>query len=252
MTDYEEISSYSYKIVAQIGKMARPPMGSKAYKRMMARKRFVRLRGVRPKARLTKRFSGPSKELKFLDTTLAFAVDATAEIPATGQLTLIPQDDTQSGREGRKCIVKSIWIKGVFSAAFGTAGVAQADVAYVYVMQDTQANGAAPAVGDANTGIFTSATLRDSGRTLSNVDRFKILHKFTIQMQNQSDQSAGVTVVRPVEWYTKCQIPIEYDASVTTGALTSIRSNNIFLVAGSAITDDIINFNGICRIRFEG
>lgn len=57
----------------------------------------------------------------------------------------------------------------------------------------------------------------------------------------------------PFEWYKKVDIPIEYDASVATGALTSIRSNNIFLVtAHSNLADNTYIVSGSCRLRFVG
>jgi len=53
-----------------------------------------------------------------------------------------------------------------------------------------------------------------------------------------------------IEWYSKCQIPLEF--SSTTGAITEIRSNNLFLLAGcSTGGDDLVNFLGTCRLRYS-
>jgi len=50
------------------------------------------------------RFAGPPSglqaELKNLDTALSFSFDTTGEIPATGQLALVAQGDTENNREG--------------------------------------------------------------------------------------------------------------------------------------------------------
>jgi len=54
----------------------------------------------------------------------------------------------------------------------------------------------------------------------------------------------------PFEMYKKCNIPIEY--SGTTGAITEIRSNNIFLLASSdGQADDLVTMVGNCRVRFS-
>ena len=39
----------------------------------------------------------------------------------------------------------------------------------------------------------------------------------------------------PFDVYKKVNIPMIYDASFTDGRLTSIRSNNLFLVAGTGV-----------------
>lgn len=198
------------------------------------------------------RFTGPRAELKFFDTALSFTVDATAEIPATGQLSLIPQDDTQSGRDGNKAFVRSINIHGTAILAPGAAATA-ADICYLYLIQDTQCNGAAATVADANSGIFTNANLAIANHTLANSGRFKILKKWVMPFNAQAGATTAYNnQIREFHCYKKCYIPLMYDASATTGVITSIRSNNIFLVAGTAGgSDDVIAIQGTCRLRFS-
>lgn len=194
-------------------------------------------------------------ELKFFDTAVSFTIDATAEIPATGQLSLIPQNDTQSGRDGRKVVVESLLLNGYIALVPGAAAQPN-DVATMYVIQDTQANGAAATVADDNTGIFTAAgaVLPLAVRCLANTERFKILKRFDWVF----NEEAGATTAYPnmykkIDCYLKLNIPLEYDASASTGALTTIRTNNIFLVAGTAAgTDDLINVVCTARLRFRG
>lgn len=198
------------------------------------------------------RFTGPAAELKFFDTALNFQVDNTAEIPATGQLALIPQDDSQSGRDGNKAFIKSIQCHGIMNFEPG-ASAAASTVVYMYIIQDTQCNGAVAAVGDANAGIFTSDNLAIANLNLSNSGRFRILKKWVVPFS----PTAGVTgaynqQMKPFQFYKKCNIPLMYDASVSSGALTSIRSNNIFVVAGTGgLNDDQVVVNGTCRLRFS-
>lgn len=199
------------------------------------------------------RYTNPAKpELKFFDTSLSGTIDATAEIPATGgQINLVPQGDTQSQRVGRKIIIRSIHVKGTaFLAPAASANASE--VAYMYLIWDKQCNGAAATVGDANSGVFTSANLSVAYMTLANKSRFVILKKWIWTF----NAGAGVTtayntVARNFDFFKKCMIPIEFDASATTGAITTIRSNNCFLVWGTTgTTDDVVSVTGAIRIRY--
>lgn len=186
-------------------------------------------------------------EKKFFDTALTFAFDTTGEVPATGQLALIPQGDTESTRDGRKAAIESVQIRGSVVFAPGASATA-ADVAHMYLVLDTQANGAAAAVTD----VFTSTNLATAMLNLNNSGRFRILKHWEWALNSQ----AGVTtaynnVIKPVEFFKKCNIDMDW--SSTTGALTEIRSNNLFLIAGTAgTTDDLVSFGGTCRLRFRG
>lgn len=210
------------------------------------RRPYAKAKRRRPYARSYGISSGIQKELKFFDTDLSFLIDLTGEVPATGQLCLIPQGDTESSRDGRAAYVKSIQIRGNFSL-IPVASATASSTAYVYVVLDTQCNGAAAAVTD----VLTGANLGTALINLTNSERFKIMKRFVIEMNAQAGVSTAYnnhTV--PVDWYKKCDIPLQYNS--TAGAITEIRSNNIFLLAGTnaAAGDDLINFTGRCRLRF--
>lgn len=189
---------------------------------------------------------GLNVESKFLDTALSFGFDTTLEVPATGQLTLIPQGVTESTRVGRSCQLRSIQIRGsiIYSPGADTTG---ADIVYLWLVQDKQCNGAAAAVTDVVTTTLASTAMVN----LANSDRFKIWRKWCIPVQ----AGAGVSMaygkdMKPFEFFTKLNVPIEYDSSATTGAIGTIRSNNFFLMAGDTSADDEVGFNGTCRLRF--
>lgn len=185
-------------------------------------------------------------ELKFFDTSLAFTFDATGEVPATGQLVLIPQGVTESTRVGRKCTIKSLQMKGSLNYVPAAAATAATTV-FLYLVLDQQCNGAAAAVTD----VLTGNGLQVAFRNLANGERFRILKKIKVTLA----PGAGVTTAynnstRHFEFYLKCHYPIEF--SSTTGAITEIRSNNLFLLAGSdGNTDDLVTMNGACRVRFS-
>lgn len=189
----------------------------------------------------------PRRELKFFDTTIAFTADATGEIPATGQLNLIPQGVGDNNRVGRMCTLSSLRMQLEVIFTPGAAATASTTL-YLYLIQDKQNNGTAPAV----TVPLTTATLRDALPNLENSHRFRIHKRWAIAL----DAKAGVSTAynnatKMIDYYTKLAVPLEFDSSVSTGAITSIRSNNMFLVAGSSNSDDTINVNGICRVRFS-
>jgi len=192
------------------------------------------------------RASGLSPELKYFDTSLAFDFDNTLEVPATGQLCLIPQGDTESTRDGRLAVIKSIQISGYATCSPG-ATTNMANYACLWLVLDTQANGAAAAATD----VMTTATTTLSMVNLNNSMRFKILKKWRIPFNGTAGiQGAICSQIRSIDFYSRCNIPIDW--SSTTGAITEIRSNNLFLLAGSAAQDDIVSFVGICRLRFQG
>jgi len=185
-------------------------------------------------------------EKKFFDTTLSFTVDSTGEVPATGQLALIPQGDTESTRDGRKAVIESVQIRADLFCNPAAGGMA--DAVYMYLVLDTQANGAAAAVTD----VFTANTLNVAQLNLNNSGRFRILKKWYVPFNAQAGAVGALApMYKHIEFFKKCNIDMDW--SSTTGAITEIRSNNIFLIAGTAGgTDDVITCAGTCRLRFRG
>lgn len=193
------------------------------------------------------RSAGGDNELKFLDTALNFSIDATGEVPATGQLNLIPQDDTQSGRIGKKVVVKKVQVQAQLS--FVPASAANAVVlGHIYVVLDTQCNGAAAAVTD----VLTSATMNGAMRNLDNTERFRVLKHHVFSFNAMAGATTAYnSMIKNLAFNIPCDIPIIFDNSATTGAITTIRSNNIFLLAGcNATGDDLVSCTGTARIRY--
>lgn len=186
-------------------------------------------------------------EQKFFDTAVSFTVDTTGEVPTSGQLVLIPQGVTESTRVGRKCVIKSINITGLALTTYGAATSANSTGGTsVYLVMDKQANGAAAAAAD----VFTGTNFPNAVRNLANSTRFVILKKWQHTWQPVAGVSgAFADLTKTIKYYKKCNIPIEF--SSTTGAITEIKSNNLFLMAGaSANIDDTVTFNATCRVRF--
>lgn len=184
-------------------------------------------------------------ELKFFDTATSFTLDATGEVLATGQLNLIPQGVTESTRVGRKCVLKSI--QGRWDILYVPSSGATATTSYaIYLVLDKQANGAAAAMTD----VFTGTSATQALHNLSNSQRFVVLKKWVQTMTSPAGVSTAYNnVLQHIDWYTKCNIPLEF--SGTTGAITELRSNNVFLLAGANNTDDAITVSGNVRVRFS-
>ena len=121
------------------------------------------------------RFSGPNAEMKFFDTALSF-LPASAAVcsttAGTGGMTLIPAGTTESTRIGRKCTIKSIQMElfGLFQPA---AAATASGVTNIWLVQDTQTNGAYPAITD----LFTTNVAVSALRELANRGRFRILKR---------------------------------------------------------------------------
>lgn len=212
-------------------------------------KGFTRTGGFYGRFGANARNLGIVPEMKFKDTTIAFSIDTTGEIPATGQLALIAQGDTESTRDGRQCNIRSIQVR-LALVATPVASATFAGTTTIYLIQDTQANGAAAGVTD----VFTGTNLPTALLNLANSSRFRILKKW----KHNWGASAGVSgaynnTARYIDWYKKCNIPMEF--SSTTGAITEIKSNNIFLMAGTTAPtalDDAVDVAGQVRLRFIG
>lgn len=184
-------------------------------------------------------------ELKNLLTALSFNIDQTGEIPATGQICLVPQGAADGQRIGRQCTIKSIQVRASIGFVPGAAATASS-TGHIYVILDRQCNGAAAAVLD----VFTSTNLATCMRDLANIKRFQVLYHW----KKTFTPPSGVTTAynnqqSTLDFYKKCNYKLEFDS--TAGAITEIQSNNIFIMAGTdGASDDIMSVSGNARICF--
>jgi len=194
------------------------------------------------------RRAGLEPEKKFFDTTLAFTIDDTGEVPATGQLALIPQGDTESTRDGRKAVIESIQIRANLIYQPGASATASANT-HMWLVLDTQCNGAAAAWDDvfAGTGVGAPSVMLN----LNNSGRFRIIKHWNWVFNPPAGATTAYNQMhKQLEYFKKCNIPIDWNS--TTGAITEIKSNNIFLLAGASGADDLVTVGGRCRLRFRG
>lgn len=190
-------------------------------------------------------------EVKSFDNALSFLVDSTGEIPATGQLlTGIVQGTTVSTRVGNKITLSSIQIEGTATYVPG-AGAQMGTMVIVKLVFDKQCNGAVATItGDANS-IFTTGDLSIALRDLDNQERFEVLKTWKWPF----NATAGVSTaysnqVQDFSCYKKLKNrEIHYGASA--GAITDLRSGNLFLVAGTdGAGDDATACEATGRINY--
>lgn len=186
-------------------------------------------------------------ELKFKDTNLGATVitDTGVILPATEKTFVqIPIGTGPSERIGRQINVKSL---NAYSTLYKIATTVSEtiNVRLIWFI-DTQCNGQAPAITD----VLQTANI-NSFRNMANSRRFKVLkdQEYVLTSQNW-DGSQFSSVKRQVNVFAKMNTPIEYDASLTTGAITTIRSNNILMLAISD-TGNVAQLLGTVRIRYD-
>lgn len=189
------------------------------------------------------------QELKVLDTALSFNFDATGEVPATGQLSLVVTGDTLANRDGAVIQAKSIQIRGNLQFV-PAAAATSATSCYLMVVLDKQANGAAAAATDVMTGTNFATAMPN----VPNKYRFKILRRLVYPMISAAGATTAYNnVVANVDEYIRFNTPIEMRYTASAGAVTDLASNNIFLLAGTdGNSDDAVSFTGTARLRFTG
>lgn len=190
-------------------------------------------------------------ELKFhdVDGNLGDTFFEDGVILNTSSINLIPQGVTESQRIGRKCTIKAIQWKGsIRLAEFVGSSLQPGMVLRMMVLMDKQCNGAAPTV----TGVLETAHIY-SYLNLVNSGRFKVLSDKTYRMDSKTSAGNGAandnsSTRQPFNFYKKCNIPLEFDGA--TGAITEIRSNNLFiLLIGEGIQDNM-SLESKIRLRF--
>ncbi len=197
------------------------------------------------------RFRNVGSELKFHDLDINDAAVAVAGTVQTA-LCAIPQNDTENGRDGRKCTITNIgWRWELLLNSTGTL-LDTSDIVRIMLVLDKQANGALPAVTD----VLATDDFQ-SFNNLANSSRFKTLYDKTISISATGGSGRGTTDTLAFgekriqgSFFKKCNVLMEYDSSATTGVITSIRSNNIFAILLSLSGNTA--FTSKMRLRFRG
>ncbi len=181
-------------------------------------------------------------ELKFKDTTVTEGLINETGTLQTGPLTIAEGTDDDQ-RVGRKIVLTKLQWRYTLTILQTTDGQKSNDTIRVMVLLDKQCNGANPTIAGAS-GIVVADTF-DAYMQLANSGRFTVLMNRWHNMNCTAAVGDGTTNEygqnsRFFQWHKEVNIPIEYDTSVTTGAIASIRSNVIQLILWSE--------NGACNM----
>lgn len=188
-------------------------------------------------------------EKKFHDVTSGSTLAATWT--ASTSQNLVAQGVTEVQRVGRKMVIKDIHCQGQFSLAAQNDVAAPSSGAKVRAMLiwDKQANGANATTAD----VLEDNTDINTFHNLANKGRFVTLYSFVDTLQLTAGSGTGVTgdfsgEIKSFSYHKKVNIPIEYDS--TTGAITEIKSNNLFWLFGTTQTASLTNVGIKTRLRF--
>lgn len=191
---------------------------------------------------------GMNPEKKFVDIGLSTlpAVTGTVDL-----LSLVPQGPEESQRVGRKISITNINIKGHILLS-GTTAAVTANRVRIAVVWDKQSNGTAMTAAQ----VWNIAGTADINayRALDNIGRFVILydkvHSVSVPLAGLNASLQSGTALRTVNISIKCCIPIEYDNSANTGAMSTQLVNSVHLVTFEEVTSPATTFSHISRIRY--
>ncbi len=195
---------------------------------------------------------GTAAELKFHDLDIDDALVTQAGTIAQVSCVTIAQGTTESERIGRKCTITNInWRYDIVMNDTATADTTS-EVVRVILFLDKQTNGngvAASAALILESDDYQSFNkLNEKGRFSILLDRFYDLSCPSGSGQNAADVFGEQIVSDSV--YLKCSLPIEYDDSVTTGAIGNVRTNNIGVLL-LAKSGNLATFASKMRLRFS-
>lgn len=201
-------------------------------------------------------------ETKFIDYTFSAGVVATltgAEMDppgagaqtTPGSISAIAQGDGESNRDGRKCTLTSLHIKGDLRIGPAAGATLQsASIVRVAVVWDTQTNAKQLNAED----VFLAAThIEHSFRNLQFSKRFKILKDATFVLNTLAGAGDGAAndsadVIKNFKWNFKLNIPVIHKS--TTAVVASITDNSLHVIAFSNNTAATLSYES--RIRFVG
>ncbi len=245
----------------------RAPRGYSRARAQRAGQRAYRLARQyrRPRRRRNTRTGGfLGIEKKFYDTSLVgkalVTSVASGEVnpSTTVNFTSIAQGDGESNRDGRKAVIKSVYVTGTFNAVPQVNAVSADTQPTVcaYLVHDSQTNGAE--LNSEDVFLNPSADLNAATSVLRNLQfssRFRILDSVqialpapTLTYDGTNMEQGGINIPFKLSW--SGNMPIVY--SGTTAVVSNTTDNSIQMIAyctNTAIAP-LITYNA--RTRFVG
>lgn len=205
-------------------------------------------------------------ERKFIDTFLTFSTLSSASAwtgaerdPVTDLcLNPIAQGDGEEQRDGRKCVMKSVFVQGVLHQPTqqGETAPSSATAIFIALVLDTQTNGVQMSsenvyVNPMGTAFGVATPLRN----LQFTSRFKVLDTFMTSWDTPNmvaHDSATAFDIGGRDKIFKLSKTLDIPVSFTgaTGNISTIQDNSLHLVAISTVTGPGIGISYNSRVRF--
>jgi hypothetical protein len=210
------------------------------------------------RARLNARTGGfMGQELKFKDynvnaTSITNTTPASGEYdpPTTDCLNAVAQGDGEDERDGRKYVVKSLYVKGKVKCA--TSVATNATRVRIVIVHDKQTN-KAQAPSEQVLENFSDMTM--AYRNLQYNSRFTVLMDRVLTLDRVAGAGNGTTntfpeVVREFNFYKEMNMPVT--CAATSATISAISDNSLHLMAFTDATTANPQINYTARIRFVG
>lgn len=168
-----------------------------------------------------------------------------------GSISAIAQGDGESNRDGRKCTLTSVHLRGTVTqdASSGTS-LNNGGIVRLALVQDTQTNG----VQLNSENVFLTATnVELAFRNLQFSKRFKVLMSKLIVFNKTAGAGDGTAddspaFVVPFTFNKKVNIPVIHNG--TTAVVAAITDNSLHIVAFASTA--AVNLKYESRVRFVG
>lgn len=191
--------------------------------------------------RLVKLTRGIAPERKFFDTSLSF-INVTDSTGAIQNITLIPQDDTVSGRTGNKIRIKALYVQTRISTQ-SLSGLVESFIRFAVVQDMQQVSDTSPTVSQI---VNNPALPQNSLMTIPNQGRFKILKLF--KLSDGTMMSGSNATQSAVQSWRRFGLDIVVTYNGTAG--TDIQKNGIYVICYTNEPSDVIDADGIARVTY--
>ncbi len=216
----------------------------------------TKMRGFYRKAGYYGRYNRVNRRAKLGEIKFKDKLQGPTSVSQTGTvindtILVIPEGVSEDERIGRKITLSSISFHGMCVIPTTATQAESQDTIRIVVYLDKQCNGAAATWAN----VFDGTDI-DGFRNLANQHRFQILldRQYTIFAPITSGTAAEATTLsqarhRRIAWHIPIKRQIFYNKDLTTGALSTIESNNIGMMAISQLGH--VDIQGCHRVRYH-
>lgn len=208
-------------------------------------------------------------ETKFYDTALAnTALVAPTDCSggefdpsATSMISTPAVGDSEQNRDGKRIVIKSVYIKGLITVPAFEAQVAPSagSRAFVALVLDTQSNAAQMNSEDCFKNTGAVAYLGTSiMRNLLFGTRFRVLKEKTFSLDPQTQATSALNdfswngLTRNWEWFVDLKdLPVNFNAG-TTASIANVIDNSLHIIAFATSNAGTPTIAYNARIRFVG